>query len=190
MRTLLATCLLLCLATQATAAEWWDEWQMENKWVDHHGWWGPADGGDGHPQAFRTGPGSRDAPFKWVRSIAIKSGVNSTLHFETTTCDNSGPDGDWALKVVVDGQEIFARTIFMRDGWQSWDIDLAAYNGKTIKLELWNAMDNDWWDWAMWDNVRFVASGGKPPPLNQPQTKTGKQGKSSASTSRSRALGL
>ena len=149
--------------TQSAAAAWWDDWQFENKWVDHHGWSGPADGGEGHPQAFRTGPGSRDKPFKWVRNMTIQKGVNSTLHLQVTTCDYGGKDDDWDLKIIVNGQPVFTKRIVMSNGWQTFNVDLSAYDGQNIRLEMWNAMDEtDWWDWAMWDNVGFSGSGGIP----------------------------
>ena len=171
MKTLIAILLTFACIQTATAANWWDEWTFVNQWVDHHGWWGPANGGDGHPQGFRTCPGSHDAPFKFVRHITIQSGVNSTLHFEATTSDNGstyGPKADWWLRVVVDGQFIYAKTVVELggngNGWTSYDIDLSSYSGKTIQLELWNAMtETDWYDWAMWDNVGFTGSGGIAP---------------------------
>jgi hypothetical protein len=193
MKAFLAACLLICLAAPAAAAEWWDEWQNENQWTDHHNFWGPVDDGPGHPQAFRTGVGSQAAPFKWVRSVAIQRGVNSTLHFETHACGygEQPQNNNWDLKVVVDGKVILAKNLHFGDGWQSWDIDLSSSSGRTIRLELWNAMPDDhYWPWAIWDNVRFAAKGGVPPPPDQSQNQNGKKGKTAPEPKPSRPLGL
>jgi hypothetical protein len=165
---LLVTC--ITAAGNARSSDWWEEWTHENELIDHHNWWGPNYSGPGHERAFWTAPSGWDRPFKWKRTVAVGTGTSS-VHIEVGTCDWGGPDGNWELVVVVNGQRIFGEEIMVSQGWRSFDVSLGAQSGQTVDLELWNAMyETDWWDWACWDNVYLsgatgsTGDGGDDPP--------------------------
>jgi hypothetical protein len=61
------------------------------------------------------------------------AGVKSRLHLEVNSTDKNG----WTLVVRADGQELFRQMIRNR-GWQEVEVDLSAYTGQPLLLEVSN----------------------------------------------------
>jgi hypothetical protein len=158
MRTIASLVLLCAAAAQAASAgDWWEDWTHENEFRDHHNWWGVRNGGPSHRKSFATGPKGMNQPFKWKRTMVIQPHLGN-LHLEVATCDYDGRSANWRLVVKVNGGEALGEVIECPQGWRKFDLDLSSYAGKQVNLELWNAMfDTDWWDWALWDNVKFTS---------------------------------
>jgi len=68
------------------------------------------------------------------------------------------PDGDWILIVRVDGEEVVRETVGERsttDGWMAMDVDLSAYAGKTVLLELLNQANGWAWETGYWAEIEL-----------------------------------
>jgi len=64
--------------------------------------------------------------------------------------------GDWDLVVKADGKELASKTIgknYCVDGWTRVMVDLSAFAGKTIKLELLNKPNGWQWEAGLWSSI-------------------------------------
>jgi len=71
------------------------------------------------------------------------------------------PQGDWTLIVKADNKELLNTLVgeetATKDRWMDISIDLTAYAGKTINLQLVN-QPNGWaWEAAYWDQIKLIS---------------------------------
>ena len=67
---------------------------------------------------------------------------------------------DWTLIVKADGNELLKTTVASEtteDGWRDIEVDLSAYAGSEIILELMNAPDDGFYDIACWAKLAIVS---------------------------------
>ena len=91
------------------------------------------------------------------RKVAI-SGATSALHLGV----GHHPDGDWDLIVRANGKELLKKTIGKEsapDGWIDLTVDLSAYAGKTINLELFNKATGWAFEGGFWSKIEIGAKG-------------------------------
>ncbi|MBN1764048.1 MAG: ADP-ribosylglycohydrolase family protein [Sedimentisphaerales bacterium] len=70
------------------------------------------------------------------------------------------PQGDWMLKVRADGKELLSQSIgreSVSTDWADIKVDLSAYAGKEILLELLNEPSGWAWEAAYWARVEIVS---------------------------------
>jgi len=107
----------------------------------------------GRENVLATRPLSETVPCVLSRSVDIPSGKKTTL--ELNVCNDQWA-GRWKLIVQVDGTEIFAKMIDA-DKWQKFSVDLSAYAGKTIDIELLH-QPTGWktaYEGAYWENIEI-----------------------------------
>jgi hypothetical protein len=108
----------------------------------------------GRENVLATHPESQEVPctlFKRVKIPGGKTQLQLTVgHYEGL---------DWLLIVKADGNELLKTTVgsdTAEDGWRDITVDLSAYAGSEIMLELLNA-SNDWaYEIAFWAKIEFV----------------------------------
>ena len=70
------------------------------------------------------------------------------------------PNGDWELVVKAEGTELLRSTVgkeTAKDGWVDVDIDLTAYAGNAVKLELVNQANGWEWETGHWATICLVS---------------------------------
>jgi len=70
------------------------------------------------------------------------------------------PNGDWELIVKADGKEIMRATVGKKtaiDGWMDLSIDLSAYAGDAVKIELANQANGWQWETGLWAQINVVS---------------------------------
>jgi hypothetical protein len=101
---------------------------------------------------WQTHPSAPDRPFKWRRKVKLLAGTPASLRFEVSATQNDHGVNDFVLIVTANGKELHTQTIRGAE-WQSVRIDLSAFAGQSVELELWNK-SNDWHgEQAIWDFV-------------------------------------
>ena len=66
--------------------------------------------------------------------------------------------GDWELIVKADSKELAGKTIGKGscvNGWTQVEVDLSAFAGKTVKLELLNQPNGWQWEAGLWSSIRI-----------------------------------
>ena len=86
----------------------------------------------GRTGVWRTCPAGLDKPARWYRRVKLDPDTSYTLHLEVTSHDNSR---DWQLVVRANGKELLTRSI-RTSSWESFDVDLSAFAGQEVLLEL------------------------------------------------------
>ena len=108
----------------------------------------------GRDNVLCTHPESREVGCVLSKSVAIPAGRRTFLHLVVS----HDPQGDWTLLVRADGKELFSRDVgpaTVTDGWLTADVDLSAYAGKTVNLELVNQANGWAWEAGYWAEIRF-----------------------------------
>lgn len=67
--------------------------------------------------------------------------------------------GDFSFVARVDGREILHKKIEGRPAWQTVSVDLAAFAGKTVAVELVNQPDGWSWEAAYWGGIEIKKAG-------------------------------
>lgn len=173
-------------APPPVAGTFMDGWTYVNELQDPHehitlmhgktAMWGPNCGVP-RSNVWMSSPAGGDRPFKWLRTVAIKKGVNAGLHFEVTSSKPVvGKPISFRLVVMANEQSLVDKIIDTKQ-WYTFDLDLSQFDGQSVNLELWNADDGKWWyEIAFWSNVCFLPnvggtaanSGSKPTITTQP----------------------
>jgi hypothetical protein len=68
--------------------------------------------------------------------------------------------GDWTLLVKADGKELLNTSVgkeTAENGWMKTDVDLSAYAGKEIKLELVNEASDWQWEAGYWAGIELIS---------------------------------
>jgi hypothetical protein len=125
----------------------WKDWKI----VDCMG--GPVfiEASGGRPFVLQTHPASPDVPAALERTWDVPPGKNH-LSFWVSALN----DGDWELRVVIDGTRVMADTIAPTDPrWREIQVDLAPYAGRKIALRLENAANGWNWEQGLWSGVEI-----------------------------------
>jgi putative membrane-bound dehydrogenase-like protein len=105
--------------------------------------------------AVKTHPAGKDKPCVLKGELDIPSGGKPRLRVKVS----HHPHADWRLIVRADGKDLLDKVIgasSVVDEWADLEIDLSAYAGKKVKLELENRA-NDWNnEWAYWNEIKLV----------------------------------
>ena len=67
------------------------------------------------------------------------------------------PQGDWELLVKADGKEIHKETIGGSEAWKDVSVDLSAYSGKKVNLELLNSPTGWSFEGGYWAKIEIVS---------------------------------
>jgi len=124
------------------------------------GWKVAKCGGDmkwaGKKNVLMTHPLSRTVGCVLSKKVKIPAGKKTKLQLVV----GHHPDGDWILLVKADGKELLKKSVgkeTAENGWMQADVDLSAYAGKEIKLELVN-QPSDWqWEAAYWAKIELIS---------------------------------
>jgi hypothetical protein len=107
----------------------------------------------GRKNILITHPLDKDTPCVLSRMADIPAGKKTTI--KLTVGHHAG--GDWDLVVRGDAQELLRKTVgetTTTNGWLNVSVDLSAYRGKRIFLELCNQPSGDWcWEGGYWARI-------------------------------------
>lgn len=106
----------------------------------------------GREKVFITLPRDHTTPCRLVSSLTLSGTPHKNLHLVVGHYIYS----QWFLVVNVDSDEILRQEVspgFSTDGWIDVTVDLSAYAGKTIQLELWNLANGYGIGGAFWDSI-------------------------------------
>ena len=106
----------------------------------------------GRRNVLITHPLNRETGSVLSKQVEVPAAGTTTLKLTV----GHFPEGDWVLQVKADGKVLLERTIgrdTTKDGWADIDVDLSAYAGKTITLDLVN-QPNGWaYEAAYWARI-------------------------------------
>jgi len=110
----------------------------------------------GKKNVLVTHPLDRETGCILSNKVKITDGKKTTLHLVV----GHHPQGDWILRVKADGKELLNKTVgkeTAKDGWMEVDVDLSAYSGKDVNLELIN-QPSDWaFEGGYWAEIKVVS---------------------------------
>ncbi|HOM17045.1 MAG TPA: hypothetical protein PLQ00_06925, partial [Thermoguttaceae bacterium] len=96
----------------------------------------------GKKNVFVTHPLDRQTGCTIWRKVALPADKKTVLRLTV----GHHPEGDWTLLVKVDGKTILEKPIgpkTAQKGWTTVEVDLSAYAGKEVLVELVN-QPSDW----------------------------------------------
>ena len=67
--------------------------------------------------------------------------------------------GDWQLVVKADGKELLSKVVgpnTAKDGWLEQEVDLSAFAGKTVSLDLLNQSNNWAYEQGLWAEIKVL----------------------------------
>jgi putative membrane-bound dehydrogenase-like protein len=122
-----------------------------------------GEGGVTYHESFRNAvavqihPLDPDTPSSLFADVTIPRDKTTYLKMRTS----HHPHGDWSLKVLVSGKSVYEQIIGPKsmgpNEWLDLEIDLSAYAGQTVELDVQN-FPNDWNnEWAYWNAVNVVS---------------------------------
>jgi len=103
-----------------------------------------------------THPLSQLKPCTLTKKVKIPAGRKTSLRLDV----GSHPRGDWVLVVKADGKKLLSKTISKdsaKDGWTSVAVDLSAYAGKAVTLELGHKANGWSWEGAYWSRIDLIS---------------------------------
>ena len=106
-------------------------------------WGGPAmkpglrEAWSGRRAVLLTHPKNKEEPCTLSKNVSVPEGKTTTLKVEV----NNHPKGDWLLAICIDGEEVLKK-IIEEQTWQLVELDLSAYEGKTIQIDLENRLND------------------------------------------------
>ena len=111
----------------------------------------------GRKNVLVTHPLTEDIGCVLTRTVTLPAGGENTLKLVV----GHDPRGDWDLIVKADGRQLLRQTVGPETatlGWVQVDVDLSAFAGKTVKLELIN-QPTDWrFEAAHWAEISLPAN--------------------------------
>jgi hypothetical protein len=109
----------------------------------------------GREGVIRTHPLKPGVPCVLTRTVDLPAGKKSKLRLSVA----HDPQGDWQLIVKADGEKLYDGVIgpkTTKNGWLDLEIDLSAFAGKKVALELLNS-PNQWsYEFGYWGRVEIV----------------------------------
>jgi hypothetical protein len=88
----------------------------------------------GKQTVLLTHPLDEEKPCILTKKVEIPEDNKTTLHLTV----GHHPEGDWQLIVKADGEALFNESIGGEEAWRDVAVDLSAFAGKTITLDLLN----------------------------------------------------
>ncbi|HAK96036.1 MAG TPA: hypothetical protein DCM87_13850 [Planctomycetes bacterium] len=110
----------------------------------------------GRKNVLVTHPQSTTVACTLSQEARIPAGKKTTLALQV----GHHEQGDWVLAVKADGAELFKDTIgkdTAKDGWRAVSVDLSAYAGKTVRLELVNQASGWAYEAGYWASIAIVS---------------------------------
>lgn len=108
--------------------------------------------------AVQTHPLDRKTPSALYRSLNVPGNRKTALKLVTS----HHPHGDWQLRVKANGrvinEQIISSKTVSTDEWREVSVDLSAFAGKRISLEIENFPNNWANEWAYWHEVKIETS--------------------------------
>jgi len=110
----------------------------------------------GKDNVLVTHPLDKDTACVLSKRLMIPQGKKSSLRLVV----GHDPNGDWELIVKADGKEIMRSAVGKKtatDGWMNVSIDLSAYAGDAVKIELANQANGWEWETGLWAQINLVS---------------------------------
>jgi hypothetical protein len=129
-------------------------WRISNCGVDMNP--GLYDELQGKKKVLLTHPLNEETGCVLSKKVKIPKGKETTLRLVV----GHHPQGDWTLIVHTDDKKLLNTLVgeeTAKDRWMDISVDLTAYAGKTINLQLVN-QPNGWaWEAAYWNQIKLVS---------------------------------
>ena len=112
----------------------------------------------GKQNVLMTHPLDRGNACHLARTVELAAGKKHRLEFAVAGHDDAG--ADWELRVLVNGKQVFKKTIGPVDGkaaWQPISVDLTPYAGQKAGLRLENAPNGWSWEAGYWTVPAIVS---------------------------------
>ncbi len=109
----------------------------------------------GRKNVLFTLPSSSTVPCRLTALVTLPPDSPKLLHLFVANF----PSGDWLLVVKANAQELLDQVVSDKttsDGWLQVDVDLSAYAGQTIRLELLNQAYGRSWQGGYWAALGLV----------------------------------
>jgi len=139
---------------QADVAKFAPGWTIANCGdIEHPGLraeWG------GRKNVLVTHPLNRRAPCVLSRKLKVPTGKNTSIRLVV----GHDPRGDWDLVCRVDNREIMRKTVGRKTafgGWLETKVDLSAYAGREVLVELFNAPNGWHFETGFWASIAVVS---------------------------------
>jgi len=110
----------------------------------------------GKDNVLVTHPLDEDTACVLSKRLMIPQGKKSSLRLVV----GHDPNGDWELIVKADGKEMTRSTVGKKtatDGWMDVSIDLSAYAGDAVQIELANQANGWEWETGLWAQIDLVS---------------------------------
>jgi len=110
----------------------------------------------GKKNVLMTHPLSRTVGCVLSKKVIIPAGKKTKLQLVV----GHHPQGDWTLLVKADGKELLSTSVgreTAENGWMKTDVDLSAYAGKEINLELENKASEWAWEAGYWARIELIS---------------------------------
>ncbi len=110
----------------------------------------------GKENVLVTHPLNEDTACVLSKRLIVPEGKKSSLRLVV----GHDPNGDWELIVKADGKEV-TRSIVgkktAKDGWMDVSVDLSAYAGDAVKIELVNRANGWEWETGLWSRIELIS---------------------------------
>lgn len=106
----------------------------------------------GKKDVLITHPLDRETGSVLRKEVSFPAGKAATLRVTV----GHHPQGDWLLQVKADGKVLAEQTVgkeTAQEGWLDVEVDLSAYAGQTVTLELVNQPTGWAWEAAYWAEI-------------------------------------
>jgi len=110
----------------------------------------------GKDNVLATHPLDEDTACVLSKRLMIPQGGKSSLRLVIGHDQN----GDWELIVKADGKEVMRSTVGKKtatNGWMDVSIDLSAYAGDAVKIELVNKANGWEWETGLWSKIKLIS---------------------------------
>jgi hypothetical protein len=110
----------------------------------------------GKRDVLATHPLDRDTGCVLSKTVAVPAGKKTSLRLEV----GHDPQGDFDLVVRANGQQVLRKTVGPKTAtahWLSESIDLGAFAGQSVKLELVNQPTGWSYEAAYWARIAVVS---------------------------------
>lgn len=119
-----------------------------------------SEGGVAYHASFRNRPAVQTHPLSAEKPCVLKGEVEVPKTRPRLRVKASHhPHGDWRLVVRAEGKVLLDQVIgsaTVRDEWGEFEVDLAEWAGKKLKLELENRATGWSNEWAYWNEIAVI----------------------------------
>lgn len=123
------------------------------------GWGGPAmkpglrEAWSGRRSVLLTHPKNREEACVLSRTVLVPEAKTTTLKLEV----NNHPKGDWLLIIRIDDEEVLEKAV-AASTWQTVEVDLSPYAGRSLQVELENGPNGDWkFEAGYWSGLKITS---------------------------------